>query len=63
MTTSVTVRVSGKYRAYVVRNDDPPVVIEGNYNSGPGEHVFYLPHPAHATFTVSEEAVADGDER
>ena len=63
MTTTVKVHVNGKYRATVVQDDLDPVVVEGNYNGGSGERSFYLPHPAKATFVVSEEHVADGDER
>ena len=63
MTTSVKVHVNGKYRATVRQNGYPPVTIEGNYNGGSGEKSFHLPHPATGTFEISEEAVADGDER
>jgi len=63
MTTKVTVHVNGKYRATVTQDGNAPVEVEGNYNGGTGERSFYLPHPAKGTFTVSEEPVADGDER
>lgn len=63
MTTSVKVHVNGKYRATVVQDGKDPVVVEGNYNGGSGEKSFYLPHPAKATFEISEEPVAPGDER
>ncbi len=63
MTTTVKVHVNGKYRATVVQDDKEPVTVEGNYNGGSGEKSFYLPHPAKGTFVVSEEQVADGDER
>lgn len=63
MTTTVSIRVNGKYRATVVQNDGEPVTIEGNYNGGSGERSFSLPHPATGTFVVTEEQVADGDER
>jgi hypothetical protein len=63
MTTTVKVHVNGKYRATVKQDDLDPVTVEGNYNGGSGEKSFYLPHPAKATFVISEELVADGDER
>lgn len=63
MTTTVKVHVNGKYRATVKQDDLVFVEIEGNYNGGSGEKSFYLPHPAQATFEISEEPVADGDER
>jgi hypothetical protein len=63
MTTTVKVHVNGKYRATVKQDDRDPVTVEGNYNGGSGEKHFYLPHPAAGTFVISEEAVADGDER
>lgn len=63
MTTIVTVRVNGKYRATVKQRGQDPVMVEGNYNGGSGEKSFYLPHPAIATFDISEQQVADGDER
>lgn len=63
MTTTVKVHVNGKYRATVIQDGKEPVEIEGNYNGGSGERSFYLPHPARGTFEISEEPVADGDER
>jgi hypothetical protein len=63
MTTSVTVKVNGKYRATVTQDGGDPVTVEGNYNGGSGEQTFWLPHPAQATFVISEEPVAEGDER
>lgn len=63
MTTTVKVHVNGKYRATVTQEGHDPVTVEGNYNGGSGEKHFYLPHPAKATFHISEEPVADGDER
>lgn len=63
MTTTVTVRVNGKYRATVKQDGNDPVVVEGNYNGGTGEQAFYLPHPATGTFEITEEPVEDGDER
>jgi hypothetical protein len=63
MTTTVKVQVNGKYRATVKQDDGEPVTVEGNYNGGTGERSFSLPHPAKATFEISEAPVADGDER
>lgn len=63
MTTTVKVHVNGKYRATVKQDDHEPVTVEGNYNGGTGEGCFYLVHPANSTFVVTEEPVADGDER
>jgi hypothetical protein len=60
MTTTVTVRVNGRYRAIVKQNKLPPVIVEGNYVGSPnpsGEATFNLPHPASSTFQVSEEEV------
>lgn len=70
MTTTVKVKVhvNGQYRATVTQTNADgtalePVTIEGNYNGGSGEHSFWLPHPASATFHVTEEYVADDDKR
>lgn len=63
MTTTVKVHVNGKYRAKVVQNGSVEVTVEGNYNGGSGEKSFYLSHPADAVFRITEEAVAEGDER
>lgn len=63
MTTTVKVHVNGQYRATVKQDDKEPMTVEGNYNGGSGEKAFYLPHPAKATFEISEEYVADGDKR
>jgi hypothetical protein len=63
VTTTVKVHVNGKYRATVKQDDRDLVTVEGNYNGGSGEKYFYLPHPASGTFVISEEPVADGDER
>lgn len=63
MTTTVKVHVNGKYRATVVQDGNASTVVEGNYNGGSGEKSFYLPHPAKATFEISEEQVKEGDER
>lgn len=63
MTTTVKVHVNGKYRAKVKQTGFAEVEVEGNYNGGSGEKVFYLPHPAIATFEITEEQVKDGDER
>ena len=62
MTTTVTVRVNGRYRAIVKQDDKlPAVIVEGNYVGSPnpsGEVTFTLPHPASSTFQVSEEEVS-----
>jgi hypothetical protein len=63
MTTSVKVHVNGQYRATVKQDGQEPVVVEGNYNGGSGERTFWLPHPAKATFEISEEYVQDNDKR
>lgn len=63
MTTTVKVHVNGKYRAKVRQDGGEPVEVEGNYNGGSGERSFYLLHPARGIFEISEEQVADGDER
>ena len=63
MTTTVKVHVNGQYRATVKQDDLEPVIVEGNYNGGSGEKSFNLPHPAKATFEISEEYVADSDKR
>ena len=63
MTTSVKVHVNGQFRATVKQDGGEPVTVEGNYNGGSGERIFYLPHPAKATFEISEEYVADNDKR
>lgn len=63
MTTTVKIHVNGKYRATVHQDDRIPVIVEGNYNGGSGEKFFCLMHPASGTFVVTEEPVADGDER
>lgn len=63
MTTTIKVHVNGKYRATVKQDDRALVIVEGNYNGSSGEKTFNLPHPAKATFEISEEQVAIGDER
>ena len=63
MTTTIKVHVNGKYRATVNREGKDPVTVEGNYNGGSGEASFPLPHPAQASFMITEEPVNDGDER
>jgi hypothetical protein len=60
MTTTVKIHVNGRYRATIKQNGQEPVVVEGNYEGSPnpgGEHSFHLPHPATATFEVTEEPV------
>jgi hypothetical protein len=67
MTTSVKIHVNGRYHATVVqKNASGEIVmtadVHGNYEGSPnpiGEQVFWLTHPAQATFEVSEEAVVD----
>lgn len=59
MTTTVKVHVNGRYRATVKQDGRDPVIVEGNYNGGTGEKHFYLPHPANATFEISEEYVPE----
>jgi hypothetical protein len=63
MTTTVKVHVNGQYRATVKQDGGEPVTIEGNYNGSGGERSFYLPHPAKATFEVTEVSVEDNDKR
>lgn len=65
MTTSVKVHVNGQYRATVTQDDLAPVVVEGNYNGGTGERVFWLRgnHPTQGTFKVVEEYVQDDDKK
>lgn len=63
MTTTVKVHVNGRYRATVKQGDRDPVTVEGNYNGGSGEKSFYLSHPAHETFVVTEAYVEEGDDR
>lgn len=63
MTTTVKVHVNGNYRATVRqitadRTHLQPVVIDGDAPGGK-EHYFGLHHPAHATFTISEEPLTD----
>jgi len=62
MTTSIRIHVNGRFRATVKQDDKEPVIVEGNYDGSPnptGEHQFYLYHPAHSTFTVTEEYVPE----
>lgn len=63
MTTTVKVHVNGQYRATVKVDDQPPMIIEGNYNGGTGEKTLWLPHPVKSTILISEEYVADADKR
>lgn len=64
MTTTVKVHVNGQYRATVKSSTlKDPVIVEGNYNGGSGEMSFHLPHPATATFEITEEYVKDDDKR
>lgn len=62
MTTTVKVHVNGRYRATVKQDDREPVVVDGNYEGSPnpsGEKSFWLPHPAKATFEISEEFIGE----
>jgi hypothetical protein len=62
MTTTIKVHVNGRYRATVKQDDHEPVIVEGNYTGSTnpsGEHSFYLRHPAHSTFEVTEESVPE----
>lgn len=66
MTTSIKIHVNGRYRAKVEMNhmngQSTVDVVEGNYegSSNPsGEKVYYLSHPADATFRVTEEYIGD----
>ena len=62
MTTAVKVQVNGRYRATVKQSGLDPVIVEGNYDGSPnpsGEKVFWLPHPATATFEITEELVPE----
>jgi len=67
MTTSVTIKTNGQYRTTVRQSSDDgsveETVIEGNYNGGPGEHTFWLRHPAKGTFDITEEYVKDEDKK
>lgn len=63
MTTTISVRVNGQYRAEVIQDGKEPVVVEGNYNGGSGERFFHLAHPANSTFVITEAHVADDDKR
>lgn len=62
MTTTVKIHVNGRYRATVRQDSNPPVIVEGNYAGSPnptGEKHFYLAHPAHSHFSVTEEYVPE----
>ncbi len=62
MTTTVKIRVNGRYRATVKQDGGEPVIVEGNYEGSPnpsGEQSFFLPHPATATFEITEEPVPE----
>lgn len=63
MTTKITIHVNGQYRATVTQNDNAPVEVEGNYNGGSGERVFWLQHGTKNTFVVDEKYVPDDDKR
>jgi len=62
MTTTVKIRVNGRYRATVKQDGGEPVIVEGNYEGSPnpsGEQSFFLSHPATATFEITEEPVPE----
>lgn len=66
MTTAVKIHVNGRYRATVRRDNEEPVVVEGNYEGSPnpsGEHVFWLNHTpekgSHSIFEITEEYVPE----
>lgn len=68
MTTAINIHVNGRYRAKVEMNhmngQSSVDVVEGNYEGSPnpsGEKVFYLSHPADATFRVTEEYIGDAE--
>jgi len=67
MTTAVKIHVNGQYRTTVRQTSQDgsieETVIEGNYNGGPGEHTFYLRHPATGIFEISEVYVKDEDKK
>jgi hypothetical protein len=50
--------VNGRYRTTIKQDDKEPVVIDGG-ESAPGQHTFYLGHPATGTFEISEEYIGD----
>lgn len=60
MTTTVRVHVGGAYRAIVVETTAHHVathVVDGDYPGSPnpgGDRYFSLPHPAHATYEITE---------
>lgn len=58
MTTTVTVHVGGKYRAYVaVSHADGSQ--EDHIVEGDGERVIRMRHPADATIKISEEPISE----
>lgn len=65
MTASVKVHVNGRYRATVRQRSgerETTTVVEGNYEGSPnpsGEQLFWLSHPATATFEITEEYVPE----
>jgi hypothetical protein len=64
MTTTVTVKVDGKFRATVKQDGSHELKgVEGNYNGGPGEQTFKLDEHGSGTFEVKEVPIQEGDER
>jgi hypothetical protein len=62
MTTSIKIRVNGRYKATVKQDDKDSVEVHGNYDGSPnpsGEHSFNMPHPANTTIVVTEEQVPE----
>lgn len=61
MTTSITVKVTGRNRAIVSQENRIPVTVEGDYNGGTGEQVFTFATNSSNTMTIKEEAVPDNE--
>lgn len=60
MTTTITLHVNGRYRAYVKQDSDPWVTVEGNYDGSPnpdGRKTFNLRHASSNKFVVNEESI------
>jgi hypothetical protein len=53
----IAAAADGKLRSRK-QDDKDPVVVEGG-DSSPGQHTFYLGHPASSTFEISEEYIGD----
>jgi hypothetical protein len=62
MTTTVTLKVNGRYVAKVKQDDKPWVDCHGNYDGSPnssGETVFNLVHATSNKFVINEEQVPE----